>query len=129
MIEEALYAALRAGLPESVRIYPSQVPEGIAPPFVAFRETSTRSERKYSLTTETVTFEIDSANAKGLEAERYRDTKILANQIRTALRDGFQDDEVCVYDVDIGTRQDLIDHVDSMHWTRSTFTFTYDATY
>ena len=126
MIEEALVAALRAGLP-TVTPYPSLVPEGAPLPWIVYREVDSDSEEGFYTVTNTVTFELDAAIEKGLLPSSYRATKVMANDIRRALRDGFQTADVCVYNVDIGKRQDMIDDIDSMHWTRATYTLTFDT--
>lgn len=126
MIEEALYLALKSVLPDAT-IYPSLVPQGAPLPWVVYRETGHDDDESFYARTNKSSFEIDAAFKKGLDPEDYRLTKIMANDIAAALRDGFEHAGICVYDVNIGKRQDEVDTVDCLHWTRSTFEFTYDT--
>ena len=118
MIEEALVTTLRACWPGIV-VYPVQVPENQTPPFICFREIDIDDD-------DSVGIEIDACAASGLEPEHYRQSKQLAEAIRLALRDGFTYTGGCVTRVDANKRQDLVDRVDPMYWTRAQYTLKLD---
>lgn len=126
MIEQALVAALQAALPTAT-IYPGIVPEGMPLPWVVYRQTDTNTFEGFYKSTQSPTFELDAAFDKGLEPENYMNSKIMANDIQAALIDGFDLAGVCVYNVDIEKTQDMIDDVDGLFWTRSTYTLRYDS--
>jgi len=126
MIEEALVAALRAAIPTAT-VYPGIVPEGAPMPWVVYRQTDISTSESFYQFTNRPTFELDAAFDKGLESDNYRASKVMANDIRAALADGFDLTGVCVYNVSVGGVQDMIDDVDGVFWTRSTYTFHYDS--
>lgn len=118
MIEEGLTAALQSAWP-AVAVFPSHIPEGQNPPFVAYREID-RDEK-------TVTFEIDACALSGLSVTGYRKSKELAEAIRIALSDGFAFTGGCVLECRVTKRSDLVDQVEPMHWTRAQYSLQIDT--
>jgi hypothetical protein len=117
MIEEGLTTALKASW-AGAAVFPSQVPEGQAPPFISYREID-RDDK-------TIAFEIDACAVSGLDVNGYRQSKELAEAIRLALADGFAFDGGCVLEGKITKRSDEHDQIDPMHWTRAQYVLTFD---
>lgn len=126
MIEAALVSAIKAAT--NAEVYAGIVPEGRPLPWAVYREIDYDVTDNYYTRTNNVQFEIDLAVVKGLKPEHYEQTKTMANTLLDALHDGFEFAGVCVYNVDIGKRQDMIDDVDGMYWTRAVYTLTFDST-
>lgn len=118
MIEEGLTAALKSAWP-SVGVFPSIVPEGQKPPFIAYREVDADDD-------DSVVFEIDACALGGLDVAGYRRSKELASAIYQALKDGFAYTGGCVLRANLTKRSDLVDQVEPMHWTRAQYSMKLD---
>ena len=114
MIEESLTAALREAWP-NVKVFPVSVPEDESPPFAAYREIDITDD-------DSVAFEIDACAVAGVNPDAYRQNKQMAEAIREHLRDGFAYAGGCVTQTDVSKRQDHVDNVSPMYWTRAQYT-------
>lgn len=127
MIEHALVAALRAAVPAAA-VYPNQVPEGEPLPWIVYRQTDAgENDESFYAVTHTPVFEIDVAASKGLSPEHYESVKTMGGQIQDALRNGFELEGICVYNVSLDKQQDMLDNVDDLHWIRASYSLTYDT--